>query len=90
MLEEAMQKFALDSSKLYHEDPGEQAQMRLMDSGKKYHEARNYYHQLYQKQPSFHIPTCSENTNWDTAAMNMSLDEEAIRKATDRVDAPLE
>ena len=32
--------------------------------------------------PSFPRQTCSENTNWDNAALYMSVDEEAIRKST--------
>ena len=48
------------------------------------------YHWWYQKQPSFTIQTCSENTNWDTATVRMSVDEEDIRNTTGRVNAALE
>ena len=50
----------------------------------------NAYDWWDQKHPSFTNQTCSENTNWKAAAVCMSVDEEAIRKATGRVNSPLE
>ena len=42
------------------------------------------------KHPSFTRLIYSDNTNWYTAAVNMSVSKEAIIKATGRVKAPLE
>ena len=64
--------------------------MGFMASRGNFYEARNDSHWLYQKHPSFTIPTFSENTNWDTAAMCMSVAEEAIIKSTGSINAPLE
>ena len=43
-----------------------------------------------KKHPSFPSQTCSDNTNWETAAVHMSVAEDAIRKSTDGVNSPLE
>ena len=40
--------------------------------------------------PSFPRQTCSENTNWETAAVQMSVAEEYIKKATGRFNRPME
>ena len=50
----------------------------------------NVSHWWDQKHPSFPSQTCSENTNWDTATVCMSVAKEDIRNATGMVNAPLE
>ena len=64
--------------------------MGLMTSEGEYHEARNDSHWLDQKNPSFTRLDWLENTNWDTLAVCISVAEEAIRKSTGRVNAPIE
>ena len=44
----------------------------------------NAAHWWNQNRPSFPSHTCSDIINWETAAVHMSLKEEAIRKATVR------
>ena len=63
--------------------------MGFMASGGGFQDG-NASHWWNQKHPSFPNQTCSENTNWETAAVHMSVAEEAIRKSTNRGNAPLE
>ena len=84
-----MEEYALASVEAANENPGEQAPMVFMAEGGVFH---NVYasHWWYQKQPSFPSQTFSDNTNWETAAVHMSMEEEAIIKATCRVNALME
>ena len=50
--------------------------MGLMASGGHYNETRNSSHWLNHKCPSFPCQDFSDNTNWETAAVNRSADEE--------------
>ena len=50
----------------------------------------NASHWWDQKHHLFPSHIFSENTNWETAAIHISVAEQAIRKATGRVNAPLE
>ena len=43
-----------------------------------------------RKRSSFPYLTVTENTNWETVIMHMSLAEEAIRKATGRFNTPVD
>ena len=67
----------------------EQVPMGFMASGGRFNDG-NTSNWLYQKRPSFPNQTFSENTNWDTASVCISVAKEATRKATGRVNAPLE
>ena len=89
MVEEAMQEYALASTEAAYEDPGEQAPVVFMDSEGLFHDV-NASHWWDQKHPAFTIHNCSENNNWETAAVYMSVAEESTRKATGRVNAPME
>ena len=64
--------------------------MGFMASGGYSCEYRNASHWLDHNYPSFTIPNFSENNNWETADVFMSVDKNVIRNATGRVDAPLE
>ena len=83
------QYHVLASADAAYEDPEQHATMRLMSSGEEFHD-ENASHLAYQKQTSFTRSTYSENTNWETASMCMSLEKESIRKATGRVNTPME
>ena len=64
--------------------------MIYVASGEKFRGDRNASHWLDHKHPSFISRGFSYNTKWDTAAVCIIMDEEAIRKATVMVEAPLE
>ena len=78
----------LSSDKEVHEDPGQQEPMGFMASEGEFHDG-NDAHWADQKQTSFTSPTNSENTNWETAEVCMSVAQEATRKATCRINYPL-
>ena len=63
--------------------------MVFMASGEEYHEAKNSSQWLDQKRSLFTSQNFSENTNWETAAIHMSVNEEATRKETGQVNTPL-
>ena len=63
--------------------------MEFMELGGEFHD-RNASQWADQKNPSFTGSIYSDNTNWETAAVWMSVSEEAISKATGRDNAPLE
>ena len=88
MLAESLKLFASALAELYYEDLGEQAPMGFMVSGGGFHYVDASYW-LDQKHPSFISPTFSEDTNWDTSAMHMSVVKEEIIKSTFRFNAPL-
>ena len=73
-----------------YEEPWGHALMGFMDSGGEYHEARNVSHWLDQKRPSYPIQNFSENTNYDTTAVQISEEKEDRRKATGMVKDLLE
>ena len=89
MVAEAMEEDSLASEEAVYEDPGEQAPMGFMAAGGGFHDG-NVSHWWDQKDPSFSRQNFSDNTNWDTATVHMSVAEEAIRKSTGRFNAPLE
>ena len=57
-----------------------------MDSRGEPHESVNASHRSDQKHPSFPSLTCSYNTKQETGDFCMSVNEEAIRKPTGRVN----
>ena len=63
--------------------------MGFMASGGQFHDG-NASHRADQKQSSFPRWPYSYNTNWVTAVVCMIVSKEVIRKATVRVDTPLE
>ena len=89
MVAEEMEEYALASTEVAYEDTGEQATMGFMAEGGWFHDG-NVSQWWDQKHPLFTSQTFSDNTNWETADMHMSVEEEAIRKVTGRVNAPLE
>ena len=72
MVAEEIEEYALDSVETAYEDPGEQAPMGFMTAGGGFHDG-NVSYWLDQKHPSFTSQTCSDNTNWETAAVRMSV-----------------
>ena len=88
MVAEAMEEYVLASAETAYEDPGKQVPMGLMVSGGGFYNG-NASHWWDWKNPSFPNQTCSENTNWDTAAVCMSVAKEAIRKSTGGVNTSL-
>ena len=89
MVAEAIEEHVLDSEEATYEDPGEHAPRGFMAAGGGFHDG-NASHWWDQKHPSFPSQTCSENTNWKTTNVHMSVEKEAIRKTTVRVNDPLE
>ena len=89
MVAEAMEEYELASAEAAYEDPGEQAQMGFMAAGGRFNDG-NASHWWDQKHTSFPIHNSSENTNWETSVVHMSVTEEATRKAKNRFNAPLE
>ena len=69
MVAESMKKFALASTEVAYEGPGEQVPMVFVSREGEFYEARNDSHWLDQKHPSFTIPTCSYNTKWKTVVV---------------------
>ena len=69
-----MEEYALASAEAAYEYPGEQAPMGFL--------AASHWWDI--KKNTFTSQTFSENTNWDTATVHISLAEEVRRKATGR------
>ena len=61
-----------------------------MESRGKIHGAGDASHWIDHKYVFFPITYNTYNTKWETEAMCMSVNEEAIIKTTGRVDEPLE
>ena len=83
-----MEEYALASAKAAYEDPGEQAPMGFMVTGGGFY-GGNFSHWWYQKHSSFPSQNFSDNNNWETATVKISVAEEAIIKATCRFNTPL-
>ena len=64
--------------------------MGLMAPGGKFYDGNAAHWCDQTPPPSFPRQTCSENTNWETAAVQMSVAEEYIKKATGRFNRPME
>ena len=56
---------------------------------KKIQSSENESHWMYQQRSLFNALTGTEKNRWETAAVCISADEEVIRKATCRFNAPL-
>ena len=89
MVAEEMEEYALASAEAAYEDPGEQTPLEFMASGEVFHDG-NVSHWLDQKHPSFPSQAFLENTNCETSAIHMSVEEFLLIKATGRVNASLE
>ena len=76
----------LDSVEAAYEDTGEQEPIVFMASGEGFHDG-NVSHWWDQKHFSIPIQNCSDNTNWETAAVHISV---AVRKSTDRFNDPID
>ena len=72
MVAESMEEYGLASAEAAYERPGEQVPIGFMASRRGFYD-RNISHLWDQKHPSFSIQTCSENTNSETAAVDMSV-----------------
>ena len=90
MAEETMVQYALASAEAAYENPGEQAPMGFMASGGEIQGSDNTPPWMGRKCSSFLSLTDTENTNWETAAVHMSVAEDAIRKATGRFNTPVD
>ena len=69
-----MEEYALASEKVPYEDQGEQMPLGFMASGEVFNDG-NVSHWWYQKQPSFNSQDFSEDTNWETTAIQTSVEE---------------
>ena len=64
--------------------------MVFMASGGEIKGSENKSPWMDRKRPDLPSLTGTNNTNWETAAVKMSVDEGAIRKATDKFNNPVE
>ena len=87
---ETMEEYALASAGSDYENPGEQEPMGFMESGGEILGSENTPPCMKRKHSSFPSLTGTKNTNWETAAVYMSVDEEATRKATGGLNTPVE
>ena len=85
-----MEEYALASAEAAYENPGEQAPMGFMAPGGEIQGSENTPPWMNRKRSSFPSLPGNDNTNWETAAVNMSVDEGAIIKATDKFNNPVE
>ena len=73
-----------------YENPGQQSAMGLIDLGGEIQGSENTPPWMDQKRSSFPSLTGTDNTNWDTVAICMSMVEDAIRKPTDSFNTPVD
>ena len=72
MVSEEMEEYVLASSEAAYEYPGEQALMWFMAAGGGLYDGNDSCW-WDQRKPSFNIHTCSDNNNWETTAIHMSI-----------------
>ena len=84
-----MEKYALASAEVAYYNPGEQAQMGFMASGRKIQVSENTSPCMDRKRSSFPSLTGTNNTNWGTTVVHMSVAEKAKLKAVVRFNNPL-
>ena len=72
MMSEALEEYELSSAESVFEDPNQQAQMEFMASGGEFHYG-NTSHWADQKRHTFPRSTYSDNNNWGTTAICMSV-----------------
>ena len=75
MVAEKMEEYALDSSGVAYETPGEQAPMGFISSGGEIQVSENTPPWVDWKCSYFPSLTGTKNTKWDTAAVHMSISE---------------
>ena len=85
-----MEGYALASAEAAYENLGEQAPMGFMASGGEIQGSENTSPWMNQKRSSLPSLTGTKNTNWETAAVHMSVNEEAIINATVRFNTPVD
>ena len=90
MVLETMEEYALASAEADFENLEEQAPVVFVASGWKNQVSENTPPWMDRKCSYLPSPTGTENTNWDTAAVCMGMDEEYIKKATGRLHTPVE
>ena len=90
MVAESMEEYALASVEAAYKNQGEQAPMRFMASGGEIQGSENTSPWMDRKFSSFPSLNGTNNINWETAAVHMSVAKEAISKATGRFDTPVE
>ena len=89
MVAETMNKYELASAEADYENPGERAPMGLMAQGGEIQGSENTPPWMERKRSPPTSLTGADSTNWETADVNTSGDEEAIRKATCRLNTPV-
>ena len=88
MAAEALEEYVLASEEATYEYPGEHASMGFMASGGLFYDGNNSHWEDH-KQPSFIRLNYSDNTNYYTVAVFISVSKEAIRNETDKVNTPM-
>ena len=73
MVAETMDEYALASAEATYENPGEQAPMGFVESGGKIQGSENTYLWMDQKRSSFLSLTGTNNTNWETSSVHISV-----------------
>ena len=71
---EAMVEYELASAEEAYGDPREQVPMGFMSTGGRFYDG-NVSHCWDQKKSSLNSQNCSDNTNWETAVVHMSMEE---------------
>ena len=89
MVAETMGDCTLASAEAAYENPWEQAPMGFMESSVEIQGSENTPPWMDRKRSYFTSLNGTENTNWKTAAVCMSMAEEAIIKATSRFNTPV-
>ena len=90
MVAERMEEYALASSEEAYESTGEQELIGFMELGREIQGSENTPPWMDRKRSSLPSLTGTNNTNWETAAVHLSVAENAIRRETGRFNAPLE
>ena len=78
MVAETMEEYSLAFEEAAYENSVEQAPMWFMASGREIQGSENISPFMDQKCSSSPSLTDTDNTNWETAAVHMSVAEEAI------------
>ena len=73
MAAEILEEYELASEEATHENTGEQASMIFMESGGEIQESENTPPWMEREHSHFPSLTGTENTNWEAAAIQMSV-----------------
>ena len=90
MVAETMDEYVLASAEAAYNNTGEKATIGFMASGGGIKGSENTPPWMDRKCLSFPYLTGTNNINWDTAAVCISIDEEATIKVTGRFNTPVE